>query len=157
MNAESYIQEFKLLPHPEGGFYKETFRDKRGFYQEAEFKSYSTLIYYLLRTGEISKFHSIPSDEIWHFYDGSPLELHTISPDGKYDIQILGRELEFPNFQGFVPAGYLMAAKVQNPNSYSLIGCTVAPGFDFKELFFPSAKELKEMFPQHIEIIKTFL
>ncbi len=156
MLAEKYIKEFGLLPHPEGGYFIETYRDEKGFKVNSKVKSFSTLIYYLLRSGEISRFHRIPSDEIWHFYDGSILELHSISPEGIYDIQVLGRDIRKPNFQAIVPANHLMAARVPQENSFALIGCTVAPGFDFEELYFPTEDELFMHYPYHISMIQEF-
>jgi predicted cupin superfamily sugar epimerase len=108
----------------------------------------------LLTSNEFSAFHRIKQDEIWHFYDGSPIRLHVISPSGEYSKHRIGRELalgETP--QLVVPAGCWFAAEVVNESAFSLVGCTVSPGFDFRDFEMRSRPELISMFPEHEKII----
>lgn len=125
--ALAIIQQLGLQPHPEGGHYRETFRDPA---TDAAGRSAGTAIYYLLAAGEMSAWHRVDAAEIWHHYAGEPLEL-TISPDGQTrHIHRLGPGIaagERPQF--VVPKGHWQRAR--SLGAYSLVGCTVAPGFDF--------------------------
>jgi len=160
MNAKEIIAFFNLTKHPEGGYYKETHRSKGEILSENlgnEFegnRNYATSIYFLLTSDKFSAFHKINQDEIWHFYTGTTLKLHMISPDGKYCFVLIGNDFknnEIPQFT--VPAQYYFAAEVLEPNSFSFTGCTVSPGFDFRDFVLPSCEELSEEFPAHKEII----
>ena len=154
------IEKFELEPHPEGGYFRETYRST-GEIEEKSLgpkfegpRNYSTCIYFLLTSNEFSAFHRIKQDEIWHFYDGSPIRLHVISPSGEYSKHRIGRELalgETP--QLVVPAGCWFAAEVVNESAFSLVGCTVSPGFDFRDFEMRSRPELISMFPEHEKII----
>src|SRR5262249_7224152 len=127
MNIAELIATLGLAPHPEGGFYRETFRSPRTLAD----RSASTAIYYLLPAGAVSLAHRVRSDEVWPFYDGAPLELHTFGDEG-HRITLLGRELtrgERP--QAVVPANVIQAARPLG--RFALVGCTVAPGFDFAD------------------------
>jgi len=160
---EEIIQKLKLQPHPEGGFFKETYRSI-GTIPESVLSSllngkrnYSTCIYYLLRSGDFSAFHKINQDEIWHFYLGSPIKLYIISDDGTLSDVLIGSNLtagQVPQF--VVPKQHWFAAKVVDQNCYSLVGCTVSPGFDFKDFTLASRKNLVEQFPQHRNVIEEF-
>lgn len=155
------IKTLNLQKHPEGGFYRETYRSHGNINEEnlgddydGE-RSYSTCIYFLLTSENFSAFHRIKQDEIWHFYDGSPILLHMISPDGIYSNQKIGIDFnndEVPQY--VVPGGHWFAAEVIDEDSYSLIGCTVSPGFDFKDFELRNKKELTALFPGHQSIIK---
>ena len=127
MRADEVVRLLGLAPHPEGGHYRETFRDERA---DAAGRAASTAIYYLLAAGETSEWHRVDAAEIWHFHAGSPLVL-TVSPDG-HDAAAhrLGSDLaagERP--QLVVPAGHWQTAT--SLGAWTLVGCTVAPGFDF--------------------------
>ena len=160
MTAQQLITKFDLTEHPEGGFYKETYRSN-GIIHNTNLsdnfigdRNYSTCIYFLLTTEKFSAFHKINQDEIWHFYKGATLQLHMISPDGAYSFVHIGNKIEDNEIPQFiVPAGYWFAAEVLSPNSYSFVGCTVAPGFDFNDFVLPKRKELIALFPTHSEII----
>jgi predicted cupin superfamily sugar epimerase len=109
----------------------------------------------LLEKGDYSAIHRIGQDEGWHFYDGSSLTLHLLSPDGDYVTKHLGRDLETGQQpQQIVPAGWYFAATVDVADSFSLVGCTVAPGFDFADFELPSRAELLDRFPQHRLLIE---
>lgn len=127
MTADEVVRLLGLAPHPEGGHFRETFRDSR---TDASGRAVSTAIYYLLAAGEISAWHRVDAAEIWHFHAGAPLAL-TLSPDGR-DVteHRLGPDLaagERP--QLVVPAGHWQMAK--SAGTWTLVGCTVAPGFEF--------------------------
>ena len=156
MTAETIIKELDLKAHPEGGYFKETYRSQASMelFNYAGERSFSTGIYYLLLQGKISAFHKIKQDEMWHFYKGSSLELHIISPDGIYQRVIVGNQLEHGEVPQFVVrGGDYFAARVCLGGDYSLVGCTVAPGFDFKDFIMPSRSELIQHFPKHETII----
>jgi uncharacterized protein len=124
-DASSVIDRLGLRPHPEGGWFVETFRDPR-----PDARGYSTAIYYLLQQGERSHWHRVDAAEVWHFHAGAPLELG-LSPDGvATETRRLGIELdrgERP--QIVVPAGWWQSAR--SLGAWTLVGCTVAPGFTF--------------------------
>lgn len=114
----------------------------------------STSIYYLLPGNEFSAFHRIKQDEIWHFYDGSALTLHIIDRDARHTTLQLGDKVEEgETFQAVIKAGDLFAATVQDNTSYALIGCTVAPGFEFADFEAPSRDTLLKHYPEHEAII----
>ena len=159
-SAKKIIETLDLKPHPEGGYFKENYRSKGliknnslDFEANGE-RNYSTSIYFLLNENDFSAFHKIKQDEIWHFYQGSTLLLHTIDPNGNYKLIRIGNDLESGEFFQFVvPAGTWFASEVENKTSYSLCGCTVSPGFDFRDFEMPNKQLLLEKFPIHIEII----
>ena len=154
------IEKFSLTPHPEGGHYSETYRsteiaqtDSLPENMQGQ-RSFSTGIYFLLEANQISHLHRIKSDEMWHFYDGAPIRLHIISKEGAYSNHVIGRNvLEGQVPQLVVQGGDWFAAEVIDDNTYAFVGCTVAPGFDFKDFVLPDRKELIELFPEHTEII----
>ncbi|MEQ9035824.1 MAG: cupin domain-containing protein [Gracilimonas sp.] len=156
----SLISHFDLEEHPEGGYFKETYRSE-GVIPEAVFpdifegsRNYCTGIYFLLTSDTFSAFHKIRQDEMWHFYQGSPLTIHMISTDGNYSKQVVGLNFdngELPQFT--VPKEYWFAAEVNEPNSYSFVGCTASPGFDFRDFELAEKERLSSQFPQHKNII----
>jgi len=157
---EELIEKLDLRPHPEGGYFKETYRSVgkinnnclEPVYEGA--RNYSTCIYFLMTSDSFSSFHKVNQDEIWHFYEGSPIRLHVISENGNYTEYKIGRNFskgEVP--QLVVPGGHWFAAEVSDNDSYSLVGCTVAPGFDFSDFNLPSMGDLVSKYPQHEELI----
>lgn len=158
MTAEFYIHHFALLPHPEGGYYKETYRSQGKFNMVSnEFPSgrnYSTAIYYLLESGDFSGFHKIRSDECWHYYAGDSLLIHMIDTNGKYECISLGKELENGEvFQFVVPANSWFASEPAKGSSFVLVGCTVSPGFEYMDFEMAKKNELLNQFPEQAEII----
>ncbi|HLH98227.1 MAG TPA: cupin domain-containing protein [Xanthobacteraceae bacterium] len=126
LTAPDIVRLLELAPHPEGGHFRETFRDRHPGGQRAA----STAIYFLLARGERSHWHRIDAAEVWHFYAGASLRLE-IATDGKIEQVLLGSDLaagETP--QAIVPAGALQAA--ESRGDWTLVGCTVAPGFQFE-------------------------
>jgi len=158
--AENWIRTLELQPHPEGGWYREVYRADETIPQAslpARFtgdRHFSTAIYFLLEGKNFSAFHRIRQDELWHFYDGCSLTIHTIDPDGKYSTIQLGRNLQAEeSLLAVVKAGWLFGATVDDTSAYSLVGCTVAPGFDFEDFQLPTRAELLAEYPQHEQII----
>lgn len=157
--VEILRKKLNLEPHPEGGYFKETYRSKEkiGGKLDKEFpsgRSFGTAIYYLLEGTDRSKFHRIKSDETWHFYEGTSATIHIIHPDGLYEAQYLGNDLNSGyQFQHIVPAHSWFGVSVDDINGYMLAGCTVAPGFDFNDFEIGDAYKLKQAFPEHKEII----
>lgn len=159
LTIEELVKHFQLLPHPEGGYYKETYRSATQVNNEclpADFngpRSLSTAIYFLLTRGNFSAFHRIPSDECWHFYQGSPLNVYMISGDGKLSIIRLGNDIHAGEvFQAVVPAGCWFAS--ESTGDFSLVGCTVSPGFDFRDFELAYAEKLAKLYPQHDTTIR---
>jgi predicted cupin superfamily sugar epimerase len=157
--ADYWIDHLKLLPHPEGGFYKETYRSKESIPQTglperfASSRNYATAIYFLLRSQDRSMFHRIKSDEIWHFHYGSALHIHVII-DGHLTVLTLGAEVEKgESLQVVIPANCWFGAKLNSPHSYTLSTCTVAPGFDFNDFELADRRSLTAQFPQFASII----
>jgi predicted cupin superfamily sugar epimerase len=152
------VELLGLAPHPEGGFYRETFRASHvvtGTRAPGEARPASTAIYFLLPAGTFSAFHRVASDEVWHHYDGAPLELHVIE-DGAHERVVLGRDLargERP--QHVVRAGAWQAAAPIG-DAWTLAGCTVSPGFDFADFEMPPQAELLALLPEHHALVRRF-
>ncbi len=126
LSATDVIRLLGLTPHPEGGHFRETFRDERAIGGRAA----STAIYFLLAAGEVSHWHRVDAAEVWHWHAGAPLELATAAPDAPPTRIRLGNDLaggERP--QAVVPPGHWQSAR--SLGDWTLVGCTVAPGFDF--------------------------
>ncbi len=126
--AGDVIRILELKPHPEGGHYRETFRDDRG----EDARAHSTAIYFLLAKGEVSRWHRVDAAEVWHWHAGAPLSLSIAPPQGgAVDIR-LGADLEAGERpQGVVPRGHWQSAV--SLGVWTLVGCTVAPGFLFEK------------------------
>jgi len=158
---EEIIKTLQLNPHPEGGYFRETYRSE-GMISRKELgdkysgeRNISTCIYFLLTSESFSAFHRIVQDEAWHFYDGSPLFLHMISPKGDYIKVTIGRNYEKGEVPQFVvPGGTWFAADVAHEDSFSLLGCTVAPGFDFADFEMGRQDRLLKNFPTCSEVIR---
>jgi uncharacterized protein len=160
MDAFYFINNLHLQPHPEGGYFRETYRSGEGVAAGALPKrfggerSFSTAIYYLLQNGERSVFHKIKSDECWHFYEGGTLLVHVLENDGNYHCARLGKEIAAgETFQYVVPANTWFAAEPAPGISFCLAGCTVAPGFDFADFEIADKKSLLVSFPHQNVII----
>jgi predicted cupin superfamily sugar epimerase len=152
--AARLIETLGLSPHPEGGFFRETWRSPLalGGLPHGGTRSASTAIYFLLPAGTFSALHRVASDEVWHHYNGDPVRLHLL--EGRvHRTVVLGRDIaagERP--QQVVPAGVWQAA-VPMGSRWSLCGCTVAPGFDFADFEMPPREEMLELLPDHVEIV----
>ncbi|MBE9222913.1 cupin domain-containing protein [Cyanobacterium stanieri LEGE 03274] len=161
MKAEYWIKKLNLQKHPEGGYYRETYRSddtisNNGLSNRAtQPRNCSTAIYYLLSGKEFSAFHRLKSDEIFHFYSGAPLQVHILTQSGAYKSILLGdTEAENPTFQLIINQGDWFASEVSQANSYSLIGCTVSPGFDFTDFELATSEKLINQYPHHQQLIK---
>lgn len=159
--ANYYIDKLKLTSHIEGGAFKETYRSKIVVAQkhlQGGFKgdrNASTAIYFLLKKGQFSALHKIASDELWHFYDGDPLCIYEITIEGELKKHLLGRDLEKgQSFTCVIKAGSWFGSRCEVENGFSLVGCTVAPGFDFEDFTLANRTELLKEFPQYSVLIK---
>jgi predicted cupin superfamily sugar epimerase len=155
------IERYKLEPHPEGGWYRQTYKCDEQIAAVAlperfgGARPFSTAIYFLLEQGNFSAFHRIKSDECWHFYAGDPLEVLVLFADGTLHTTLLGQDIDSGQlFQYIVPANCWFASRPASGSIYSFVGCTVAPGFDFADFELASADELIQQFPQHEKLIR---
>ncbi|WKZ70336.1 MAG: cupin domain-containing protein [Melioribacteraceae bacterium] len=161
--ASTLVEKLDLQPHPEGGYFKEVYRSDELIKVEglperySSERCFSTSIYYMLVGEQFSAFHKLQSDETWHFYLGSPIVLHLISSEGNYSKIILGQNItEDENLQYTIPRETWFAAEVKDKTTYSLVGCTVSPGFDFADFEMGDRKTLLDKFQQHQNLIKQF-
>lgn len=162
MNQANYwITKLQLKPHPEGGYYKETYQSD--FYLSADSlkeshvaeRRSSTLIYFLLKDEDYSQFHRLKSDEIWIYQYGESMTIHVITPDGKLLSKKLGKNIEDgENMQLIVPANSWFSAELNNINSFSLVSCMVSPGFVFDDFELAKQDELIIEYPQYVNLIK---
>jgi predicted cupin superfamily sugar epimerase len=160
-NAQYWIDHLQLSPHPEGGFYRQTHRSELTIRRSGLPSTFpgdrraATAIYFLLESENFSAFHRLRSDEVWHFYAGEPLTVHMITPSGEYSAISLGTDPQAAQvFQAVVPAGCWFASHVADWNSWSLVGCTVAPGFEFEDFEMAKREELLAKYSQHRELIE---
>ena len=156
MNAAQYIKYLDLRKHPEGGYYKQTYRSPEWLPLNALPSAFtgdrpiSTAIMYLLEQDDFSCFHRIKSDECWHFYAGQTLYIHVIAEDGNYTPVRLGNRVESGDvFQFVVHAGAWFAAEPAPGTTFALTGCTVAPGFDYSDLKLANKSAMLSQYPQH--------
>ena len=157
MSAKEIIDKLKLIPHPEGGFYKETYRSGYSIVNEQkEVRNVCTAIYYLLQDEDKSYFHCIQSDELWFFHLGEPLEIILIQSEHLVTI-ILGGDIgkdELPQVR--IPANTWFAARVKHAKGFSLVSCTVSPGFDFADFSLAKREDLVQQFPHLKDVIEKF-
>ncbi|MCA0431151.1 MAG: cupin domain-containing protein [Bacteroidetes bacterium] len=156
MTVEFLVNRFNLLPHPEGGFYKETYRNenKELFTNFNGKRNLSTAIYFLIEQNNFSAFHKIKSDEMWHFYYGDALEVIEINEIGELKHTVIGNQIQKgETFQYNVKANTWFASRVYKNGTFSFVGCTVAPGFDFLDFELASASDLILNYPQHKQVI----
>jgi uncharacterized protein len=161
--ARFWINKLQLLKHTEGGYYREVYRSDEFVHKKnlpdrySSFRSFSTSIYFLLESNEFSAFHRLKSDEIWHFYEGSAITIVMLFPEGEIKKVILGRNVDKnENYQALIPKGCWFAAQVTESESFSLVGCTVAPGFDFEDFEIGRKENLINLFPKLAGIINQF-
>lgn len=162
-SADYWIQHLNLKPHPEGGFYSETYRSPIhlnpndlpiGFSGE---RRLSTSIYFMLRSKDISKMHRLKSDEIWYYHHGSPLKVISIDKEGKKHTRILGSNPDKAEyFYHLIHSGNIFAAEVTEPDSYSIVSCVVTPGFEFEDFEVFEKEDLIQAYPKHSELFEKF-
>lgn len=162
-NSEYWIEKLQLQKHPEGGYYKENYRSDEIIKKESlperynDERNFSTAIYFLLEKNDVSMFHILKSDEIWHFYKGTSLTIYVIDKKGKLEKIFVGDNPERGEvLQAVIKKGNWFAAKINNPDSFTLIGCTVSPGFNFNDFELAKRNNLLKLFPNHLDIIKMF-
>jgi uncharacterized protein len=171
-SARYWIDKLKLKPHPEGGHYREIYRSGevvRADHLPDRFngaRTFSTAIYFLLKQGEQSRLHRIKSDEVWHFYRGLPLTVHMFGSNGSYKAVRLGENPERgEHYQYMVPAGTWFGVTVAGNgdestghmhDDFALAGCTVAPGFDFRD-FEIAADKIVTAYPGYQDILRKLL
>jgi predicted cupin superfamily sugar epimerase len=160
-DAAYWIRTLGLQPHPEGGYYRQTYRAELVLPNASLPPSFtgprpaSTAIYFLLEGRNFSAFHRLRSDEVWHFYLGSTLAVHVIGADNSYSVIHLGANPDAGEvLQAVVSAGCWFASEVEDGKSFALVGCTVAPGFDFEDFELAKRTELVLRYPQHREVIE---
>jgi uncharacterized protein len=157
--AQQWIDHLNLEPHPEGGWYRQSYRAPLTLPHSAlpgypGDRAASTAIYFLLAGDQFSALHRLRSDELWHFYAGSGLIVHVIDPGGTYSGILLGNDVAAgEQFQAVVPAGCWFGSSLRHPDTYALVGCTVAPGFDFADFEMANRAELTVRYPQHRAMI----
>jgi uncharacterized protein len=152
--AAYWRETLQLTQHVEGGSFRETYRAPLVLQQPAGPRAASTGIYFLLEDGEFSAFHRIASDEMWHFYDGVTLHIYEIKPNGTLYVHRMGRDIaQGEQLQLVIPAGSWFASSVEETGGFALVGCTVAPGFDFADFELAERAALSQLFPQHAGLI----
>ncbi len=159
MTAADWIETLGLEPHPEGGFFRETYRSQRLLGGRTPV---STAIYFLLRKQDVSAFHRIASDEMWHLYAATPLtrlRVWRITAEGQLGTFLLGSEpARNEVFQDVVPAGDWFGAEVETlggeDDAYVLVGCTVSPGFTYDTFELAQAEVLAAQWPEHATLIR---
>lgn len=157
-DALYWIRTLALEPHPEGGHYRQTYRADLVLEElPRQFsgpRPASTAIYFLLEGKNFSAFHRLRSDELWHFHVGASLTVHVIDQDGRFSEIQLGSDPEAGEvLQAVVRAGCWFASQIRDENSFALVGCTVAPGFDFDDFELAERVPLIERYPQHRDLI----
>ncbi len=160
-SAKFWVEHLALRPHPEGGYFRQTYIANE-FIARSHLPSrytgaraFSTAIYFLLEYPDFSAFHRLQSDEVWHFYTGHSLNLWLLSPQGQLSHVQLGPDpTQGQVFQAVVPAGHWVAASLDKPESFVLVGCTMAPGFVFSDFELAIGEQLAQQFPQHRNLIE---
>jgi predicted cupin superfamily sugar epimerase len=160
-SARYWIERLRLEPHPEGGYFRQTYRSSMTIAGDALPTGFggpraaSTAIYFLLQGKDFSAFHRLRSDEVWHFYAGNPVSVHVIDPAGAHSGIRLGIDVDTDQTpQSVVAAGCWFASHVTDWKSMALVGCTVAPGFDFQDFEIGKRADLAATYPQHRDLIE---
>ncbi len=160
MTAEELIRHLDLQPHPkEGGYFRETYRSAESCpslpTRYIGPRSAGTAIYYLLTPSTYSALHRLQTDEIFHFYLGGPMRMLQLSPDGTGRTIVLGRDvLAGQQLQEIVPRGIWQGSVLEPGGSFALVGCTVAPGFDYVDYEAGDRRTLLAQYPAHADLIR---
>src|ERR1700761_1914781 len=158
-SAQHWIDHLKLSPHPEGGYFRATYKADLTITRSALPSTFggnraaSTAIYFLLEGRDFSAFHRIAADEVWHFYAGNSLVVYVIDPDGVASELHLGSDAG-EHFQAVVKAGCWFASRLKESAGFALVGCTVAPGFEFEDFELATRSELIRLYPKHRRLIE---
>jgi uncharacterized protein len=162
-NAGYWIEKLNLAEHPEGGRFAPAFRASEQICRAGLPNRFTgnraivSSIYYLLERGRFSAFHRLKSFEIWSFFEGDPLTIYILDPHGGLTEKKLGRNVDNgESFQIAIEAGNWFAAEQRGPGDFTLVGCTVAPGFEYEDMEIAGRAELLAQYPQHSGIIEKF-
>lgn len=146
MNAKDYIQKYGLMPHPEGGWYRQVYGNDEGGEKQV------STIYYMLCDEDFSAFHRLHGVvEIWYYHAGEPLDIYVISTDGELSVHHLAADGEM---QVVIEPEQWFAAELPGKKGFSLVGCAVAPAFTFANFELAQKGDLERAFPQHKELIE---
>jgi predicted cupin superfamily sugar epimerase len=140
------VRALALAPHPEGGFYRETYRSPLRLSTPRGERAALTAIHFLLPAGALSLFHRVAAEEVWAHAGGGELELHLVSPAGRHEVVLLGGAAGTARTHAVVPAGHWQAARPSG-GRYVLTTCVVAPGFEFADFELATRGELARLFP----------
>ena len=152
---EELVEILDLKAHPEGGFYAEIYRSQDTLANKnGDNRNLATSIYFLLRSEDVSHFHRIQSDELWFWHEGSPLSVHLLGETGHEILQLGPVDGRDTKPQQLVPAKTIFGSTVDQPDSYALVSCVVAPGFDFRDFELANAERLSGSFPEHADLIQ---
>ncbi len=160
-HAQYWIEKLNLAKHPEGGFFAPAFRASEQIGRDglpdrfAGNRAIVSSIYYLLEKGQFSTFHRLKSVEIWNFFEGDPLTIYILDPHGALIEKRLGRNVDSgESFQVAIEPGSWFAAEHCGPGEFTLVGCVVAPGFEYEDMEIAGRAHLHARYPQHAEIIE---
>ncbi|GAA0879276.1 cupin domain-containing protein [Algoriphagus jejuensis] len=151
---DELIEKLRMTAHPEGGFYAETYRSNQELETANGERNLATSIFFLLRSQDVSHFHRIQSDELWFWHEGSPLAVHTLGEKGHQILKLGPVDQAGTSPQQLVAANTIFGSTVDEPDSYALVSCVVAPGFDFRDFELFEAKDLLPLFSEASEIIE---
>lgn len=156
MDPKKLIQTLDLKPHPEGGFYKETYRGTSEIeIENHKTRNTATAIYYLLIDEDKSHFHKVLSDEIWLYHQGETVEIYEIDDSGNMIIHHLGIDIQNgEKLQIVIPKNHWFAAKIKGNAGFCLVSCIVAPGFEFEDFILAKKEDLLKQYPDHQDIIE---
>ena len=160
--ADELIKKLDLMQHPEGGWFRETYRspvevaasELPGGYGGG--RRLGTSIYFLLKDGERSHWHRLVSDELWYYHGGRSVRLYLLDEDGGLEVKLLGAD---GDFQLLIPAGRWFAAELDadmGREDFGLVGCVVLPGFEFEDFELGTREQLLRAYPQHEELVRKF-
>ena len=160
MDAKQVIEALKLQKHPkEDGYFRETYRsdetcDRPLSSRYSSARTFSTAIYFLIESGKFSSFHRLQSEEVFHYYAGGPAELVVLESTGVLNVHTIGQNfLAGHELQVVVPRSNWQALRLVGDAPWVLVGCTVAPGFEYVDFEEGTRADLLQEFPQHAEII----
>lgn len=154
MSIQNWIKQLKLEPHPEGGYFKQTYKSlETTQLSDGRLRFLSSSILFLLTSHKPSHFHRLKSDEIWYFHHGHPLTIHLLHPDGNYQHVTLGLNA---SLQYKVPKGTIFGSSIDssNPNDFAIVSCSVTPAFEYADFELFTKAQLHALYPEHSAIIE---
>jgi hypothetical protein len=156
MTVKQLVDSLQLEPHPEGGYFRETYRSANSTSVDWSYdkRNLMTSIYFLITEERFSAFHKIEQDEMWYYQGGDGLYIHEINTKGEYHLHYLHLDPQMGKPQVLIPGGSWFASEVQRDGAWCLAGCAVAPGFDFSDFRMADKAEMLKEFPQHQEVIE---